>query len=177
MTVTEPTTQLSAVAVTYSDTLVTVQVHTPDEGDAYKNLYVYCANNPINFIDPLGFCGSNGASVPTAVLSGVFTPGVVKVAQGKGAQVLLNTLDLISKVDAPETGVMAGNNANPVNPPSQLNQRGPLPPKTAPRPVTPEPKPRFRPGAGGVIPGPVTIIVAPGLMNTIGYYLTAPTSS
>ena len=54
MTVTEPTTQLCVVAVTYSDTLVTVQVHTRDEGDAYKNQYVFCGNNPVNFRDPLG---------------------------------------------------------------------------------------------------------------------------
>ena len=62
MIVTEPTTQLRAVAcpaprrgaVTYSDTLVTVQAHTPDEGNAYENLYVYGSDNPLAFLDPLG---------------------------------------------------------------------------------------------------------------------------
>jgi hypothetical protein len=63
MIVTEPTTQLRAVAcpaprrgaVPYSDTLVTVQTHTSDEGNAYENLYVYGTDNPLAFLDPFGF--------------------------------------------------------------------------------------------------------------------------
>jgi hypothetical protein len=54
MTVNEPTTQLRTVAcpelrrgtVTSGDTLVTVQAHTRDEGNAYENLYVYANGNP-----------------------------------------------------------------------------------------------------------------------------------
>ena len=44
----------SPLSCTFSDTLVTVQVHTPDPSEAHKNQYVAFANNPINFRDPFG---------------------------------------------------------------------------------------------------------------------------
>jgi len=48
----------SPLICTYSDTLVTVEVHTPDPGEAHKNQYVALANNPVNFVDPDGLHGN-----------------------------------------------------------------------------------------------------------------------
>lgn len=50
----EAQTYASPLSCTYSDTLVTVKVHTPEPSEAHKNQYVFCANNPVNFRDPDG---------------------------------------------------------------------------------------------------------------------------
>ena len=44
----------SPLSCTFSDTLVTVEVHTPDPSVGHKNQYVFCGNNPVNFVDPTG---------------------------------------------------------------------------------------------------------------------------
>jgi len=44
----------SPLICTYSDTLVTVEVHTPDPGEAHKNQYMFCHNNPVMYVDHTG---------------------------------------------------------------------------------------------------------------------------
>jgi len=50
----EAQTYASPLCCTYSDTLVTVKVHTPEPSEAHKNQYVAFANNPVNLVDPDG---------------------------------------------------------------------------------------------------------------------------
>jgi len=50
----EPEIYAYSPSCTYSHTLVTLEVHTPEPSEAYKNQYVFCANNPVNFTDPSG---------------------------------------------------------------------------------------------------------------------------
>jgi len=50
----EAQTYASPLCCTYSDTLVTVKVHTPEPSEAHKNQYVFCACNPVNCRDPDG---------------------------------------------------------------------------------------------------------------------------
>lgn len=44
----------SPLCCTYSETHVSVQVHTPEPSEAHKNQYVFCGNNPVMFVDPFG---------------------------------------------------------------------------------------------------------------------------
>jgi len=51
----EAQTCASPFCFTYSDTLVTLEVHTPEPSEAHKNLYQAFASNPVMFRDPFGF--------------------------------------------------------------------------------------------------------------------------
>ena len=50
----EPEIYAYSPSCTYSHTLVTLEVHTPEPSEAYKNQYVFCGNNPVMFVDPFG---------------------------------------------------------------------------------------------------------------------------
>jgi len=50
----EAQTCASPFCFTYSDTLVTLEVHTPEPSEAHKNQYVAFGNNPVMFVDPWG---------------------------------------------------------------------------------------------------------------------------
>jgi len=57
------------LSCTFSETYVTVKVHTPDPGTAHKNQYVAFGNNPVNVVDPDGLApqligiGPNGMPI------------------------------------------------------------------------------------------------------------------
>jgi RHS repeat-associated protein len=120
------------------------------------NQYVFCANNPVNFIDPLGGCPEE---------AGVFKY-LAPIAATKAADIFLKALDAISSFG----------NGTPTPPGPPLSPIAPKVVPPLPGPTYPKIPPKFIGPNGGapLIKTPIIIFVPPGWWEQMQKNLNAP---